>query len=508
MPSLLRILAATFLSLLCACVYGPTRLSPEPRPYKPSVSVPEQETGSARSIYAEADSAVLEGEQALRAWRRGDTSAAAQGMTRARARLASTVRLCTRTAGCAPGRVMRAQDALLAAQSRAMLDAAKRAGGTDAAADEYGSDSPLFDDMPESARSVNLLKGRDLRELIKVNEPLRAALREWLTWMRPNLLDAYEHYQYMRYKMWPAYAEAGLPEAILFGILAKESGGKVHAVSSSGASGPLQFMPATGQRYGLGVKDGFDTRFDPAAATKANVAYLNDQFARLNNDIELTLGAYNGGEGRMGRLSPRGSRRFSDPHVTRNLSPETRHYVPMVLAAAWLFMHPEEYGLRFPYIDIRPGQIKLVDGLSLNELSICLGQVGNDRGWFRTLRNLNPRWDPNIRIAAGTQLELPAQAAAAYGRLCAGKEVVARLHAMQDATIPGVNLFAHVSGIKRAPAPGGSRLHIVGKGETLGAIARKFGCSNFKPLASANQIPAPRYALRVGQKLRVPDCRA
>ena len=34
-----------------------------------------------------------------------------------------------------------------------------------------------------------------------------------------------------------AQLEAGLPEAILFGMLAQESGGKVHAVSRSGASG-------------------------------------------------------------------------------------------------------------------------------------------------------------------------------------------------------------------------------------------------------------------------------
>ena len=49
-------------------------------------------------------------------------------------------------------------------------------------------------------------------------------------------------------------------------MLAKESGGKVHAVSRSGASGPLQFMYATGSRFGLGTVDGFDQRFDPVGA--------------------------------------------------------------------------------------------------------------------------------------------------------------------------------------------------------------------------------------------------
>lgn len=59
---------------------------------------------------------------------------------------------------------------------------------------------------------------------------IAAALNDWLTWMLPTLIDAYEQYMYMRHLMWPVYAQAGLPEALLFGILAKESGeiGRAH----------------------------------------------------------------------------------------------------------------------------------------------------------------------------------------------------------------------------------------------------------------------------------------
>jgi soluble lytic murein transglycosylase-like protein len=103
-----------------------------------------------------------------------------------------------------------------------------------------------------------MLNGVRLDQVIKVNGPIKAALQDWLTWMRPNLIDAWENYQYMRYLMWPAYAKAGLPEALMFGILAKESGGKVHAVSNAGAAGPFQFMYHTGLRFGLGSESGFD----------------------------------------------------------------------------------------------------------------------------------------------------------------------------------------------------------------------------------------------------------
>jgi membrane-bound lytic murein transglycosylase D len=153
---------------------------------------------------------------------------------------------------------------------------------------------------------------------------------------------------------------ADLPEALLFGIMAKESGGKVHAVSRSGAAGPLQFMYATGTRFGLTSDDGFDTRYDPAASARANAEYINEQLGQFNNNLELTIAAYNGGEGRMRRLvGDDTSVSFYDPRIYNQLSQETRDYVPSVLAAAWLFLHPDSYNLRFPKMDGAPGKITL-----------------------------------------------------------------------------------------------------------------------------------------------------
>ena len=478
-----------------------------------------------QALYDDADAAREQGEAALQTLHKGDTSAAAQGLAQARARLNASAERCGSMPGCAVERVAKAQDQLLASQARALLGGVVASDVAKSSSAGSSDQSPLLADVPESERSVNLFNGRELRDLIEVNEPLRAALREWLTWMRPQLLDAHENYQYLRYKMWPTYAKNGLPEALLFGIIAKESGGKVHAVSTSGASGLLQFMPATGQRYGLGVDNGFDQRFDATASTAANAAYLNDQFKRLNNDLELVLGAYNGGESRMAQLSQSGARHFWDPRVFQALSAETREYVPMVLAAAWLFLHPEDYGLRFAQVDPRPGEIVLATSMSLNELSICLGQDGNERGWFRTLRNLNPRWEATTRLAVGTHLDAPATAAAAFQRRCTAPEMVARVQAMQDAKIPGVapriGVRTMVADRSVAPAPAPARaaapakpalvvkqMHKVAKGETLITIARKHGCSNLKGFASVNRLAAPHYALREGQTLRVPTCGA
>ena len=197
--------------------------------------------------------------------------------------------------------------------------------------------------------------------MVEYNPAVQEAIRRWLTDMRGALLTSYENYQYMRHLMWPQYERAGLPEALLFGIMAKESNGRVHATSRAGAAGPLQFMYATGRRFGLGDDGtGFDTRYDPRSAAEANVAYINERLAQLNGSIEMSLAAYNGGEGRAQRVfNGSGGRSFWDESVYHQFPAETRDYVPMVIAAAWLFLHPREYGLSFPRVRPKPATLRL-----------------------------------------------------------------------------------------------------------------------------------------------------
>ncbi len=497
MKSLTRLVVSTLLLGLAACA--------QPGVRGPAGAAVDEARIDA--ILVDVKSATELGEAGLAAHAAGDADRAAAALTGAREALTAAAGRCAATPGCDLERVLAAQDALVARQTEVLLGAMQdRQRVEDAIPGEEvneEAESPLLAQVPQAQRSVALLKGQDLRGMINVNEPVRAALEEWLTWMRPFLLEAHENYQFMRYRMWPEYEKAGLPEALLFGILAKESGAKVHAVSRAGASGPLQFMYYTGRRYGLAVENGFDQRFDPAAATRANVAYINDHLRIFNNNLELVLGAYNGGEGRMQRLSGKGARGFWDPQVFNRLPPETRDYVPMVLAAAWLFLHPEEYNLRFPAVDARPGEIVLVRASSLNELAVCLGQQGNDRGWFRTLRNLNPRWEPGDRLPAGTRLEVPAVAAAAYARTCVDGPMAVLAASLHEARKPNAPAGAAV-----AISGGANRSHVVQRGETLSSIARKFGCGNPRVIADANRIKAPRYSIRTGQRLVVPSCRA
>ena len=351
--------------------------------------------------------------------------------------------------------------------------------------------SPFAAAIPQLGRSASLLRGTDLKEIITLNGPVKAALDDWLTWMRPMLMDAHHNYQFLRRKMAPVYEEAGLPEALLFAMLATETGGKVHSFSRAGAAGPLQFMSRTGRQYGLKVVDGFDLRLDPEASTRANVGYLNDRFEELNNSLELALAAYNGGEGRMRSLQRRHGSNLWDNRIYYSLPRETREYVPRVLAAAWLFMHPEEYNLEFPTLDIATTMLELQADIAINELSICLGQQDNPDGWFRTLRNLNPKLKPGERVEAGGRIEIPASLVPLYEERCLDGEFIARARELHEANYPPEGEMTH---------------YTVRQGDTLGRIASRFRCASIGEIADLNRIRAPQYVIRLGQTLKIPDC--
>jgi membrane-bound lytic murein transglycosylase D len=351
--------------------------------------------------------------------------------------------------------------------------------------------APFVSPMPEIARTESMLRGKDLRDIINLNGPVRAALDDWLTWMRPLLMESYENYQFLRPKIAPIYDKAGFPEALLFAIMATETGGKVHAYSRAGAAGPLQFMRYTARRYGVGTEDGFDMRLDPETATRANVAYLNDQLAAFNDSLEKALAAYNGGENRMRGLNRRlKGISFWDSKMYHRLPMETREYVPRVLAAAWLFMHPEDYNLQFPDYLNETTRIKVDQDISISELSICLGQEKpHSRGWFRTLRNLNPRLGPGERVKAGEEIQLPSILTSVYREKCTSGLLIERARLMHDANYPDVLTY------------------IVARGDSLGKIASKFRCATVSEIAAMNNIRGPRYLIRVGQRLKIPQCK-
>lgn len=88
-----------------------------------------------------------------------------------------------------------------------------------------------------------------------------------------------------------AAARYGLNADLIRAVIGAESAGKQDAVSSKGAQGLMQLMPATARQYG--VVD----PFDPEQNIDGGSKYLSYLFTRYGGNTKLALAAYNAGEG-------------------------------------------------------------------------------------------------------------------------------------------------------------------------------------------------------------------
>lgn len=111
-----------------------------------------------------------------------------------------------------------------------------------------------------------------------------------------------------------AAANNGLDPALLSAVIQQESGGDPNAVSSAGAQGLMQLMPATAADLGV------SNPFDPQQNVNGGAAYLRQLLDRYNGDTSLALAAYNAGPRRVdqyGGIPP---------------FPQTQNYVSSILA--------------------------------------------------------------------------------------------------------------------------------------------------------------------------------
>ncbi len=144
-----------------------------------------------------------------------------------------------------------------------------------------------------------------------------------------------------------ALRQRGMPEDLVY-LAFIESGFSPRAYSRAKAAGLWQFIAETGRRYGLEVSSYVDERRDPLKATMAALDYLeklHDQFG----DWYLAAAAYNTGENRVARiLRERLEQGWGNEELFWRIAPylpqETRHYVPLMLAAGHIGKEPEKYG--------------------------------------------------------------------------------------------------------------------------------------------------------------------
>jgi soluble lytic murein transglycosylase-like protein len=112
-----------------------------------------------------------------------------------------------------------------------------------------------------------------------------------------------------------ASATYKIPSALIHAVILVESNYNPRAYSPKGAQGLMQLMPATAKRFGT------INSWDPRQNILTGSKYLRWLLDYFGDDLELTIAAYNAGEGAVmqaGRKIPK----FS----------ETERYVPRVLS--------------------------------------------------------------------------------------------------------------------------------------------------------------------------------
>lgn len=349
---------------------------------------------------------------------------------------------------------------------------------------------------------------------------------------------------------------SGMPEDLTFLALI-ESGYDPHAYSKAAAVGMWQFMSSTARDVGLRVDWWMDERRDPVRSTEGAIRFLGF-LQRQFGSLYLAAAAYNGGPGRVARGLTRfagemegteGEDRFFALAEQDYLRAETKNYVPQLIAAALIAKMPDRYGL---IVDsTAPLAYDSVRALAGTSLAAIASASGAD---VSTMKDLNPAilrgvtppdsaiWVhvpsgsatvaaaaldamsaddrmgfESVRVAGSSTT--PTAMAAKYGvtvkqlrwynpSLKTSKK--GRLLAGQTVRIPAREAMAFARelpdpSIERYGGSAGTSLarggyHVVRRGETLGAIAKRYRVTVAR-LQSLNGLRGTRVI--AGQTLRV-----
>lgn len=269
------------------------------------------------------------------------------------------------------------------------------------------------------------------------------------------------------------FRENGLPEDLTY-LAMIESGFSTKAWSRARASGPWQFMKATGGRYGLDDDWWVDERRDPELATRAAAAHLKDLYEEFG-DWHLAAAAYNAGAGKVNRaIAKYGTRNFFElVHAGRYLRPETKHYVPKLIAATIIAKYPEEFGFTgIEYLEpLEYETVAVPDATDLAVVARCVEIDETD-----SLVELNPSLKRFCTPpGAGYEIRVPKGTAGLFA------ENYAKIDAAKRVTF---------------------RRHTIRQGDTLSEIAHKYG-TGISAIMRMNRLTSARR-LRIGHDLVIP----
>lgn len=284
---------------------------------------------------------------------------------------------------------------------------------------------------PKSS-SKKLIPQDHLAEIQRPDIPLvmNNRVQDWLDYFQGRGRPHFQRYLSRSRRYIPMMREIlkknGLPNDLVY-LSMIESGFNPHAYSYAAASGAWQFIYQTGIRYGLKVNEWVDERRDPRKSTVAAAKYLKNLYDRYNNWY-LAAAGYNAGEGKIDRaIRKYDTQDFWEMSQNKNkyLKPETKDYVPKLIAAAMIAKNPEKY--RFKDIQyespIAFKEIKLHGPIDLRVAAKCAGVAYED------IKSMNPellRWVTPLDVREYS-LKIPAKAEGRFHQKVAGLSASERL---------------------------------------------------------------------------------
>ena len=271
-------------------------------------------------------------------------------------------------------------------------------------------------------------------------------------------------------------ADHGLPRELVYLPLI-ESMYDANAASPAKAVGLWQFMSGTARAEGLEVTDYVDERRDPVASTDAAIRHLGGLYNQFDSWY-LAAAAYNSGSGRIARLlKQNGFSKGRDEaywELHDALPRETRHYVPLLLAAIIVGENPETFGITVAEAQAAFA-FDVVSVPGATDLHAVAKAVGTS---YDEIRSLNYHYvkgmtPPDRR----SDVRVPEGSGAGFAEA-----------------------FAKIPKSERTRELG--RSHVVKGGETLSGIAKKYGVS-VEAITKVNRIKQAN-AIGVGRKLVIP----
>ena len=267
-----------------------------------------------------------------------------------------------------------------------------------------------------------------------------------------------------------------------------ESALKASARSRVGAAGLWQFMVGTGKQFGLEINTLVDERCDPIKSSECAARYLK-QLYNIYGDWNLAIAAYNCGPGNVNKAIRRAGGKTDYWQIYNFLPQETRGYVPAFIAANYVMNYYCEHNL-CPVMTEIPAYtdtIQVSEMVHFEQISSMLGIS------IEQLRALNPQYRRDIvpGNSGPRTLRLPVQHL--YTFIEHKDTIVA--HRQHELLVNN----------RREAGPGNavggsSTTHRVRSGDTLGAIARKYG-TTVASIRKLNNLKSDN--LKIGQVLTV-----